>query len=156
MSQASAGEGEEVVRALGSAARRLLELTEEQRSLLAASNDQLVSDLAVAADEAARELARRDELTADLAAREQEAEKLLADQRQIIPGLQARQQADRDLLAGLDAGGLPTGESAVGRVQAELAEIERRIADVEGLLKPLLRQHTQAYEDARQVRGWTR
>ena len=72
-----------------------------------------------------------------------------------MPGLQAREQADRDLAAGLDAGGMPAGESTSGRVRAELTEIERRIADVEGLLKPLLRQHAQAYADARQVRGWT-
>jgi hypothetical protein len=155
VSQASADEGDEVVRGLGVAARRLLELTEEQRSLIGAVSDRLVSDVAEAAEAAARELARRDELTAELAAREQEAQQLIAAQQSIVPGLEARQRADRDLLAALDAGGLPAGDSAVERIRAELTEIERRIADVEGLLKPLLQQHAESYADARQVLSWT-
>jgi DNA repair exonuclease SbcCD ATPase subunit len=155
VSETVAREGDEVVQGLGAATQRLLELTEEQRSLLVARNGQLVPNVAAAADAVTRELSRRDELTAELAAREQEAEQLLAEQQRILPGLQAREQADRDLAAGLDAGGMPAGESTSGRVRAELTEIERRIADVEGLLKPLLRQHAQAYADARQVRGWT-
>jgi len=155
VSQASADEGEEVIRGLEAAARRLLELTEEQRLLIAAGNGQLVAEVAAAADAAARELARRGELTAELDARKQEAEQLLAEQQRILPGLQARQQADRELAAGLDVGGLPAGESAVSRVRAELAGIEQRIADIEAVLKPLLRQHVQEYEDARQIRHLT-
>jgi DNA repair exonuclease SbcCD ATPase subunit len=150
VSQASADEGEGVIRGLEAAARRLLEMTEEQRLLIAAG-----TEVAAAADAAARELARRGELTAELEARKQEAEQLLAEQQRILPGLQARQQADRDLAAGLDVGGLPAGESAVSRVRAELAGIEQRIADIEAVLKPLLRQHVQEYEDARQIRNLT-
>ena len=153
VSQAQADEGDEVVRGLAAAARRLVELTEEQRSLIATGNGRLVSEVAACADAAARELARRDELTTELAGREQEAEQLQAEQQRMLPGLQARQQADRDLAVGLDAAGLPTGESAVGRVRAELAEIEQRIADLEAALRPLMRPHAQEYEDARQVRG---
>lgn len=154
VSQASAREGDEVVQGLGAAARLLLELTEEQRSLLVTGNDRLVPDLAAATEAAARELTRRDELVAGLAAREQEAGQLLAEQQRMLPGLQAMQRADRDLLAGLDGGALPAGESAIARVRAELSEIGERIAGVEDLLKPLLEQHVQAYKDARQVRGW--
>ena len=155
VSQASVQEGDEVLRGLSAAARLLLELTEEQRSLLEAGNGRLAPDVAAAAEAAARELARRDELTAELAAREKEAEQMLAEQQRMLPGLQAVQRADRDLLAGLDAGGLPAGESAAGRVRDELDEIERRIADAEDLLKPLLQQYSRAYEEARQIRGWT-
>jgi DNA repair exonuclease SbcCD ATPase subunit len=155
MSQVSAQEGDDVVRGLSAAARFLLELTEEQRSLLDAGNGRLVLDVAAAAETAARELARRDELTAELAARTKEADQLLAEQQRMLPGLQAMQRADRDLLAGFDAGGLVARESALGRVRTELAEIERRLTDVEELMRPLLRQHAQAYEEARQIRGWT-
>lgn len=155
VSQVSADEGDEVVRGLSAAALLLVELTEEQRSLLEAGNGRLVSDVAAATETAAREVARRDELTAELAARTKEAEQLLAEQQRMLPGLQAMQRADRDLLAGFDAGRLPAGESAVGRVRAELAEIERRLTDAEELMRPLLRQHAQAYEEARQIRGWT-
>lgn len=155
VAQASADEGDEVIRGLDRAARRLLELTEEQRSLIAAGNDRLIPQVSAAAEAAARERTRRDELTAELAATEQEAGQLLAEQERIIPGLEARRRADQDLLVGLEAGGLPPGASAAGRVRAELTEIERRIAAAEELLGPLLRQYAQAYADARQVLSWS-
>jgi|SRR5450755_597580 hypothetical protein len=155
VSHAAAATGEELVRTLEAGARRLLELTEEQASLIAADNGRLVSDVAAAADSLARELARRDELAAELADREREAAQLQTEQQRILPGLQARQQADVDLLTGLDMGGLPPGTPAAGRVRAQLAEIEQRITEVEASLKPLLKRHAQAYEEARQIRSWT-
>jgi len=86
---------------------------------------------------------------------ERDAEQLAAERERTLPGLRARQEADRDLLAGLDAGGLPVGDSAAVRVRSELAGLQRRIADAEGLLRPLLLRHAQAYEDARKMRGWS-
>lgn len=155
VSYAAASTGEEVVQALDKAARQLLELTEEQTSLIAAESSQLVPDVAAGASSLARETARRDELAAELAERERDAEQLRVEQQHMLPGLQARRQADRDVLDGIDVGGLPAGTSAGERVRAELAKIEQRLVDVEGLLRPLLQQHARAYEEARQIRGWT-
>jgi hypothetical protein len=155
ISPAATGEGAVVVAGLGAAARRVLELTDEQKALIQAKNDQLVTALADATEAVAREQARHDEVTAQLAAREQEAEQLAAGQRQALPALRARQEADSALAAGLDAGGLPAGDCAASRVGAELAAIEQRIAAAEDLLRPLMLQHAQAYEEARKVRGWT-
>jgi hypothetical protein len=161
---ASGEEGERVVRGLLTAAGQLRELTEAQRSLLAAGNAQLVSAVKAAADAAGRELARRDELTAELETRQREADQLRIEYQRNLPGLRARQQADQELVGGLAAGGLPAGkageageagEAAVARVRTELSELEQRLENVEGLLKPLLQQHAQAYEQARQVRGLT-
>lgn len=154
VSQASSAAGEEVVLALETAGRRLLELTEEQASLLAVKSGQLVPALAVAASSLAQETARRDQLAAELAERERDAEQLRVELQQVLPGLQARQQADRDVLDGIDAVGLPAGPSAAERVGAELTAIEQRITDVEAMLKPLLKQHAHAYEEARQLRSW--
>ena len=154
VSDATTATGTEVIQALDKAARQLLALTEEQTTLIAAESGRLVPDVAAAASSLARETARRDELAAELAEREREAEQLQVEQQQMLPGLQARQQADRDVLTGLDVGGLPAGKSSAERVGAELAAIEQRITDVEAMLKPLLKKHAQAYEEARQMRSW--
>ncbi len=155
ISPATVNEGEEASRRLATASGRLLELTEEQQALIQQQNVPLVPALATATEAVAREKARHDDLTAQLAAMERDAEQLAAERERTLPGLRARQEADRDLLAGLDAGGLPVGDSAAVRVRSELAGLQRRIADAEGLLRPLLLRHAQAYEDARKMRGWS-
>jgi hypothetical protein len=154
-SSVAAAEGEQIVAALAAAACHVLDLTGEQKALMQASNDQLIATLAEAAEAVEREQARHEELNAQVADREREAGQLTAQHRQVLPGLRARQEADSALAGGLDAGGLPAGDSAVSRVRAELAGIERRIADAEDLLHPLLLKHAEAYEEARKVRGWT-
>lgn len=155
VSPATVRAGQEVTSGLAAAARRLLELTEQQQSLIEERNVPLVPALASATEAVARAAARRDDLAAQLAAREQEAGELAAEHQRVLPGLRARQDADRELLAGLDTASVAAGESAIGRVRAELAGIEGRITDAEGLLRPLLLQHARAYEEARKVRGWS-
>jgi chromosome segregation ATPase len=155
VSPATVQAGQEVTSGLAVAARRLLELTEQQQSLIEERNVPLVPALASATEAVARAAARRDDLAAQLAAREQEAGELAAEHQRVLPGLRARQDADRELLAGLGTASVAAGESAIGRVRAELAGIEGRITDAEGLLRPLLLQHARAYEEARKVRGWS-
>lgn len=150
---AVAAEGDAVVRALRDAIGRLRELSDEQRSLLAEECGQLVSAAAEAAEAAGRELARRDELAAELADREQEAGRLRAEAERHLPGLRTRRQADEELLTALAVADLPAGTSALERVRAELGEIERRVENAEGILKPLLRQHARAYEESGKRRG---
>jgi DNA repair exonuclease SbcCD ATPase subunit len=154
ISPAVAAEGAVAVAGLAAAARRVLELTDEQKALIQAKNDQLVTTLADATEAVASEQARHDEVTTQLADREQEAEQLAAQQRQALPALRARHEADSALAAGLDAGGLPAGDGAASRVGAEIAAIEDRITAAENLLRPLMQRHAQAYEEARKVRGW--
>lgn len=153
LSRAQSGDGDDVIHALLDGARRLRELTDTQRSLLAEGNDALVPAVGAAAEEAKRELDRRDELTAELEKRQREAADLREQQDRTLPALNARRQADEDLLTGLTTAGLSSGTSALERVRAELTDIERRIETAEALLKPLLRQHAQEYEEATRVRG---
>lgn len=153
VSLASAAEGDEVTRALRDAAGRLRELSDEQRSLLAEENGRLVSAAAEAAEAAGNQLTRRDELAAELADREREAGQLRAEAERHLPGLRIRRQADEDLLTAIAAADLPAGGSVIERVRGELNEIERRVENAEGILKPLLRQHARAYEEARKPRG---
>jgi hypothetical protein len=147
-----------VLHGLIAAGRRLVELTEEQRSILDAGNDQLAAKVADAVGTAARALARRDELATELAARDLDAAGLRAEEEQTLPDLRAKRQADSDLVAGLLADGPAGGQaaasfSALEYVRAELAELGRRLADTEGHLRPLLRQHQQTYDEASKVRG---
>jgi hypothetical protein len=51
------------------------------------------------------------------------------------------------------AAGWPGRSAALERVRAELGELAARLESAEGTLAPLLRQHQQAFEAARQVRG---
>jgi hypothetical protein len=155
ISPAAAAEGAQAVAGLVAAARHVLDLTGEQKALVEAANHRLITALAEATEAASRERGRHEELTAQLADAEREAEELAAQRRQVLPALRARQEADSALAAGLDAGGLPAGDSAASRVREELADTERRIAVAEDLLRPLLLRHAEAYEEARKVRGWT-
>jgi hypothetical protein len=155
VSSAAEADGAEAVTRLAAAARHVLSLTDEQKALIQAGNDQLVTGLAAATESLTREQARQDELTAQLTALEQQAGQLAEQRRQGLPGLRARQEADSALAAGLTAGGLPSGEGVASRVGAELATIEQRISAAEDLLRPLLKQHAQAYEEARKITGWT-
>jgi hypothetical protein len=148
------GDGDEVLRRLDDALRRLRELSQAQRSLLETRNAQLLTDIAVAGEVVERERARRDALAAELAGRQAEADELQRELRQNLPALNAQREADRDLAGGLTAAGLPGGESAVERVQAELASIGDRLAAVGRALKPLVDEQATRYAAARQIRGW--
>lgn len=150
---ASVAEGNEVLSGLREAAMALRALSEEQRSLLAEENGQMVSAVTAAVQAVQDERDRRDELAAELDRREQEAGQLRAERERELPGLRARRQADEELLAGIAAAGLLAGASAAERVRVELSEIEQRIENAEGILKPLFRRHALAYEEARKTRG---
>lgn len=155
---AGAAEAGTVISGLIAAARRLTELTEEQQSILDADNDRLAARVADAAAAAGQALARHAELAAELEAREREAAELRATEENLLPGLRARRQADAELAealaasqqAGSQQAGAPPG---VERVRAELAELGERVDQAESLLRPLLRKHQQAYEEASKVRG---
>lgn len=153
MASIAAGDGDEVLRKLDDALRRLRELSQAQRSLLETRNAQLLTDIAVVGEVVERERARRDALAAELAGRQAEAEDLQRELEQNLPALQAQREADQDLVAGLTTAGLPAGESAVERVQAELASIGDRLAAVGRSLKPLVDEQSAKYAAARQIRG---
>ena len=152
-----------VVRGLIAAGRRLAGLSAEQQAILAQDGTRLAAAAAEAAAAVERARARRDELAAELQARDREAAELRAEEERVLPGLRARCQADAELAAALAAAGAggadadPAGQagraSAAERVRAELAALAQRLESAEGLLAPLLRQHQQAFEAARQVRG---
>lgn len=159
-----------VIQGLIAASRRLSELTEEQRSILDAGNDRLAAKVADAASAAKQALACRDELAAELEVRDREAAELRAAEEKMLPGLRARRQSDEELAAALLASrhgeqgggqadgqaGPPSGPpSALDHVRTELAELGRQVDSVESRLKPLLRQHQQAYDEASRVRGLT-
>jgi chromosome segregation ATPase len=151
---AKAGDGDDVLRKLDEALRRLRELSQAQRALLEARNAQLLTDIAVAGEVVERERARRDTLAAELADRQAEAEHLQREYEQNLPALNAQREADQDLVAGLTTAGLLAGETALDRVQAELASIGERLAVVDRSLKPLLDDQAMRYAAARQVRTW--
>jgi hypothetical protein len=154
-SEALAADGDEALDGLGNAARRLLELTETQRALLAEKNAQLQQALAAATEEAGRQRARRDEISAELAAQQEEAEQLTVELKQSLPALGARRQADDDVVTGLGSAGLAAGSSGLERVRGELASIAERLANVEEALAPLLQRQSEAYEDARRPVSWS-
>jgi hypothetical protein len=156
---------DEVIGGLVAAARRLLALTEEQRSLLDVGNDGLLNSVEAAATAAAQALARRDEIAAELQTRQDEAAELRLEGDRTLPALRAIRQADEELAAGIALSGLPgttpadaaedLPPSPLARVRGELAEIGRRLDGAEGVLRPLLRQHLRAYQEATKVRGLT-
>jgi hypothetical protein len=154
-------EADAVVHGLIAAGRRLAELTEEQQSILDDGNDRLGARVADATAAAGQALARHAELAAELEAREREAAELRAAEEEILPGLRARRQADAELTealaasrqAGAPAGHQPAAPPGLERVRAELAELGERVDQAESLLRPLLRRHQQAYEEASKVRG---
>lgn len=156
MASAATDDGDEVLRKLDEALRRLRELSQAQRALLEARNAQLLTDIAVAGEVVERERARRDALVAELADRQAEAEQLRREHEQNLPALIAEREADQDLVSGLATAGLLAGESAVERVQAELASIGDRLAAVGRSLKPLLDEQATRFAAARQIRGWVR
>jgi hypothetical protein len=154
MTSAADGDGDEVLHKLDEALRRLRDLSQAQRALLEARNAQLLTDIAVAGEVVERERARRDALAAELAARQAEAEQLQSEHEQNLPALNAQRQADQDLVIGLAAAGLLAGETALERVQTELASIGDRLAAVDESLKPLLDEQATRYKAARQIRTW--
>jgi hypothetical protein len=158
---ADPADADAVVQGLIAAGRRLAGLSAEQRAILDADSGRLAGEVADAVSAAEQALARRDELAAELQTRDREAAELRAEEERTLPGLRARRNADAELVAALLAAGAtagPAGEqapqlSALDRVRAELAGLAQRLESAERLLTPLLRQHQQAFGEARQVRG---
>lgn len=158
LSQRAEGENEagEVVDGLIAAVTRLLKLTEEQRAILDAGSGRLAASLAAATETAMRALARRDELAAELATRDREAAELAAESDKTLSALRARRQADAELTTALLAVSPWPGEApprALERVRTEFSALEERIEDAERQLKPLIRQHQQAYSEASGIRA---
>jgi hypothetical protein len=87
---------------------------------------------------------RRDEVTAYRANLDE-----LAETESV---LSAWSQADADLAVGLQAAGFGPGDNALEAVQAELSDIRDRLIDLDDKLRPLLKGHAMAYEEARRVR----
>lgn len=162
VAEAGAGDGAEVVHGLTEAAHQLLQLTDEQRSLLGAELARLVAEATDAAERVAAERDRRDEQAHELTARLAEAEQLRQEYQRTLPALELHRRADQDLADGLSSAGLsaegsglaPEG-SGLARARAALADIAQRITDLDNLLRPLLQEHTRAYEEATKVRTWS-
>jgi chromosome segregation ATPase len=148
-------DGETVVADLSAAAQRLLELTENQRKLLDSESRALLSSIEAAETRLTRAHDDRDKRAAELATRLAEADELRHEQEETLPALQAHRQADAALADALSTAGLTTGESGIQRVRAALAEVETQLAAIDGLLRPLMAEHTRAYEEERQIRGWS-
>jgi hypothetical protein len=152
----------EVRRGLSEAVRTLLKMTDDRRALLGADLARLLDDTAAADEKLAADLARRDELSGELDARTRSAEHLQEQLQQVLPALELQRKADQDLVDGLIAAGLgPNGlasampaDNGLPAIRAALDDLGRRLADLDGQLRPLLIKHAKAYEEATRIRGW--
>ena len=70
----------------------------------------------------------------------------------MLPVLTAWHQADTDLAEGLRGAGFGARGSALDTVQTELARIREQLTGLDSRLRPLLADHSEAYESARRVR----
>jgi chromosome segregation ATPase len=144
-------------------ASRIIRLTEEQRALLAPDLRRLVDEAARAETDLMAERARHGELAAVLAGRLADFERLRADHSR-LPSLRAYAAAQRELVEGLarldaaDPSSASDEESdnkmAFARVAATIADVERRLADLDTVLKPVLERHAEAHEEARAMVTW--
>lgn len=137
---------------IAAAARQFAALTGRQREAIGAEADTIVADAEQAARELDQQRARRDAALADLAKRESEAAQIATEHRETLPVLTAWTQADADLAEGLRAAGFGTGLSALETVTTELTGIRQRLTDLDNTLRPLLADHAEAHEKARQAR----
>ena len=131
-------------------AAKLVRLTEQHREAIGDDADELVA----AAETVARQLGEQQisrDATADLAKRESKAAQLAADHSEMISILAAWSRADADVADGLRAAG-GTGGNALETVQTELNDIRDRLINLDDTLRPLLREHATAYEEARRAR----
>lgn len=140
--------GQRIEQAVG----QLTALTERQREVIGEEADEQVAGAEKTAWELAEQRVRRDGAAADLAKRESEAAQLAAEHREMLPTLIAWTQADADLAEGLRAADFGAAGSALETVVTELTGIRQRLSDLDNSLRPLLADHAEAYEDARQVR----
>ncbi len=137
---------------IAAAARQFAALTGRQCEAIGAEADTIVADAEQAARELDQQRARRDAALADLAKCESEGAQLAAEHRETLPVLTAWTQADADLAEGLRAAGFGTGLSALETVTTELTGIRQRLTDLDNTLRPLLADHAEAHEKARQAR----
>lgn len=149
---AGAADAAEIGTQIAAAARQFAALTGRQREAIGAEADMSVADAEQAARELDEQRARRDAARADLAKCESDRAQLAAEHRETLPVLTAWSQADADLAEGLRATGFGTGLSALETVAAELTSIRERLTDLDNALRPLLADHAEAYEKARQLR----
>jgi chromosome segregation ATPase len=142
-------------------ADRLLRVSEDQRALLAPDLGRLMDEAAQAETALAAERARHRELEGKLADHLAGFERLREDHGK-LPGLQAYAAAERELIDGfalLDAQNPeeppPDERSPLSRASAAIADAERRLTELDTLLKPVLERHAEAYEQARALLTWT-
>ena len=136
---------------IAAAAGQFAALTARQREAIGAEAGRMVAAAEQAAADLAGQRDRRDAAAADLARSQSEADQLAAEHREMLPVLTAWHQADTDLAEGLrGAGG--AGGSALDTVQTELARIRQQLTGLDSRLRPLLADHSEAYESARRVR----
>jgi DNA repair exonuclease SbcCD ATPase subunit len=149
---AGVADASEVGQRIEQAVGQLAALTGRQREVIGEEADILVAGAEKAAKELAEQRARRDGAAADLAKRESQAAQLAAEHREMLPVLTAWTQADADLAEGLRAADFGAADSVLETVVTELTAIRQRLTDLDNSLRPLLADHAEAYEDARQVR----
>ena len=142
-------------------ADRLVRFTEEQRALLAPDLRRLMDEAARAEADLMTEQARHRELEAALAADVADFERLRADHGK-LPSLAAYAAAQRELVDGFALLDPPDPEdpsadsrTPPARASAAIADIERRLTDLDTVLKPVLQRHSEAYETARTLLTWT-
>lgn len=149
---AGAADAPEIGARIAEAAGQLAALTGPHREAAGESADKLIADAEQAARELDEQRARRDAAAAELAKRESDAQRMHADFGEMVPVLTAWRQADADLAEALRAGGFGAGASAAATVVSELNDIRQRLSDLDDTLRPLLADHTGAYEEARRAR----
>ncbi|MGH3374684.1 MAG: hypothetical protein ACRDP6_08085 [Actinoallomurus sp.] len=139
-------------------ADRLVRFTEEQRALLAPDLRRLTDEAARAEADLMTERARHRELEASLAADLADFERLRADHGK-LPSLEAYAAAQRELVDGFARLDPPDpedpGQTPPARASAAIADVERRLTDLDAVLKPVLERHSAAYETARSLLTWT-
>jgi hypothetical protein len=166
-----------VISGLTAALRTLLQLTDEQPSLLGAELDRMLADAEALDQELTASAERRDEMAAEMEARAAAAEELKGEWQRMIASLRLYRQADHDLAEALSSAGVPADvragastqatvaatdggaqavppDSGLARVRAALADIADRLADADQQLKPILQAHAEIYRKATAVRSW--
>ncbi len=150
-----AADARDVTDMLVHAVGHLHAMTEQQRAVLGEQARSLIADAESAGQALGQERARRDAAAAELAVRSEEAKQVTAVLEEKLAILKAWHQADADLAEALNATGIPAASSALQRVRAELSALERRVAELDGQLRPVLAEHARAYEEATKTRSLT-
>ncbi len=150
---ATAAEDADTMARLTEGIRQLSALTARQRMVLGAQLEQAIAEMAAADEALARQQARIERLKAGQASLEAESTALTESFGHELDALAKWRQADADLTDALDTAGAPATGSNLDRLRGILTDLDTRLADIDGRLRPLLEARAKAREEALRVRN---